>query len=199
MKRSLLGAGLALVCAAAHCQSTTWDFTYTGFYSNERQAFVPDAVLSGSFVGSDQNANGVIEKQELTALFLSNRNIPVNLLQCGYEAPLLFECNLDSFSFSGQGGLNFAGSHNSFDENNGSTETVTVTTGDTWVRSVGSVRTGASRTMTWNWTPETTLNVVSSVPEPGQVWLLALGLGIVAVGGRGRWLAHVPGHRPNRG
>jgi hypothetical protein len=192
MKRSLLGAGLALVCAAAHCQSTTWEFSYTGFYSDEQKTFVPDAVLRGSFVGSDQNANGVIEKQELSALFLSNRNTPVNLLQCGNDVPLFFECSLDSFSFSGQGGLDFTGSHNSFDQNDGSTETVTIRTGDTWVRTAGSVRTGGSRAMNWHWTPETTLDVVSSVPEPGEVWLLGLGLGIVAFAGRGHWL---PGTR----
>lgn len=202
MKRSLLGAGLALICAAAHCQPTTWDFTYTGFYSDERQAFVPDAVLSGSFVGSDQNANGIIEKQELSALFLPNRNVPVNLLQCGHDAGIFYECSLDSFSFSAQGGLNFTGSHNSFDENNGYTESASVRTGDTWVSSYGSVRTGDSHSMNWHWTSETALNVVSSVPEPGQVWLLALGLGIVAFGGRGRWLAahvdHVVFDSPKR-
>lgn len=186
MKRPLLGTALAMACAAAHCQFTTWDFTYTGFFSDERHAFVPDAVLRGSFVGTDQNANGVIEKQELSGLFLSNRNIAVNLLQCGPEAGIFFECNLESFSYGGQGGLNFIGSHNSFDENNGYTESVRVSTGDMWVSSYGSVRTGDSHSTNWYWTSDTVLSVVSSVPEPGQGWLLALGLGILAFGGHGR-------------
>lgn len=196
MKRTLIGAGLALVCAAAHCQSTTWDFTYTGFFSDERQAFVPDAVLRGSFVGSDQNANGIIEKQELSGLFLSNRNIAVNLLACGSYESIFFECNLDSFQYSGQGGLDFVGSHNSFDQNNGYTESATISTGDTWVSSYGSVRTGDSQSLTWHWTSDTALNIVSSVPEPGQAWLLALGLGVLSFGecrrqltDRRRWLA----------
>lgn len=188
MKRLLIGAGLAFSCAAAHSQPATWHFTYTGFYSDKAQAFVPDAVLKGEFSGQDQDGDGVLEKSELSSLLVAHQSWPMNLdlMGCGYSYPYYMSCSLDRFTFSEQGGLHFVGSHSLMDENNGYGEHLEVDTGDTWAAGWGSARTGGGETINYFWTPQTTFNVVSSIPEPAQVWLLALGLGLGVAGARGR-------------
>jgi len=182
MKRLLIGAGLALSCAAAHSQTTTWSFTYTGFDSDKAQGFVSDAVLSGEFAGSDLDADGIIEKSELSAFSLFYKAWTLDLMGCGYEYPYYMNCSIDRFSFSEQGELDFAGFHSLMDENNGYWEFVEMDAGTTWSSSWGSARSGNSETTTYSWTPQTSFRIVSSVPEPGQSWLLGLGLGIVAAG-----------------
>lgn len=179
MQRPLLCAALALGCACAHGE-TTWTFTYTGFYLEEEQRFVPDMQLGGWFTGSDANGNGIIELPELTSLVIPNLNIPVNLLACGYEYPMDFQCTVDRFSYSEQDGLDLRSISTSSNRDNGLGQRDDVTTGELWQRTVFVSRTGYWDDRHWQWTEQTTLNVVSSVPEPGQYGMLALGLGGIA-------------------
>jgi hypothetical protein len=178
MKRQLFFAALSFVCAAAHGQSTTWTFTYTGFYEQEQQRFVPDAVLTGSFTGSDLNGNGVIELRELSSLVIPNLNYPLNVLACTDVYPVRFNCSTARFSYSAQAGLDFRSISSSYDENDGHGEINDITTGLSWNESTYSARFGSSDPHSYRWTDQTKLSVVSSVPEPTEAAMLGLGLGV---------------------
>ena len=60
LSKLLCSALLASVAAGATAQ--TWNFNYTGFtfLSENREQFLPDATINGSFSGTDRNGDGVI-------------------------------------------------------------------------------------------------------------------------------------------
>ena len=103
--KPILSAAVLLLCSAlAHAEPTQWTFTYTGFYDGEASAFLPDAVLSGSFTGEDTNADGVLDRVELTSLVLAGRDY----VACAAYSSALAFCGADRFSFSPQAGLAFS-------------------------------------------------------------------------------------------
>jgi len=196
MKRLLAGVAAALACAAAHSQSITWTFTYTGFYDNEDQVFRPDLGLSGEFTATDLDADGVIERNELSRFQLTPGFFPLNLLECPTAYPESYGCEVERFFFSDQAGLDFMGNHYRSNMDTGNTQYFRVATGISWVTGHYSGRCCSEPgSSTFFWTPETRLSIVSSVPEPRQAVLLALGLGALA-GGALRRRSWRPGARP---
>jgi MYXO-CTERM domain-containing protein len=180
MKRQLLCAGLSLCCAAAYSEPSTWNFTYTGFYHVEGQLFAPEEQFTGQFSGSDLNANGILEKSELSAFVLPFTFGPADLLACVPEDPYLYWCEVERFTFSEQTGLDFKASISSTDPHDGNGHAIKVTTNETWRHAITSGRSLEVKEWNYEWTPQTTLNIVSSVPEPGQGWMLAVGLAALA-------------------
>ena len=181
MKRQLLCAGLSLCCAAAYSEPSTWNFTYTGFYDVEEQAFAPEKQFTGQFSGSDLNANGILEKSELTAFILPFMFGTTDLLACVPGDPHFYWCDLARFTFSEQNGLDFKARIDSSDPNDGNGHSIKVDTNGTWSHAKRAGRTLEVTAWNYEWTPQTTLTIVSSVPEPGQGWMLAAGLAALAV------------------
>ena len=70
MCAALLAAGIA----CAHAEETTWQFSYQGFVDVATGQFLPNQTLSGSFTGTDGNADGLITVDELTYLDAGNYN-----------------------------------------------------------------------------------------------------------------------------
>lgn len=72
MKHLLSATALLLGSALAHAQSAHWTITYTGFYDHEAAVFLPDMQISGSFTGTDLDADGVLELGELNSLAIGS-------------------------------------------------------------------------------------------------------------------------------
>ncbi|WP_020653240.1 PEP-CTERM sorting domain-containing protein [Massilia niastensis] len=177
MKPHLLGAGLALCCTTAFGAPATWTFTYTGFYDVEAQAFDPAATLSGSFTGEDLDQDGILVLSELDALLVSPLNSPSSMIGCADAYPYYQSCALERFSYSAADGLDVKGWVHISDENSRAYGHIEVDSGQSWFYESGSTRIGGGVFLeAWQWTPRTTLEIVSPVPEPGQAVMLALGL-----------------------
>jgi hypothetical protein len=134
--KSIITAGALLLCSTfAHAQSANWTFSYTGFYDRESAVFLPDVQLQGSFSGSDANANGVLERAELTSLLIGSKNY----VACAGDSNAYYHCGADSFTFSSGGSLAFSlGEYGSDPEG--------------WVGGGHTVTTGDSDA-SWNYNP----------------------------------------------
>lgn len=177
MKHPLIGAGLALCCTAAAGAPTTWTYTYTGFHDVETRTFDPAATLSGSFTGEDLDSDGILELSELDSLLVPPLNLPSSMIGCAYAYPYYQSCALERFSYSAADGLAFKGWVHIWDENSRAYGHIEVDSGQSWFYESGSGRPGGGRFLeSWQWTPQTTLDIVSPVPEPGHAAMLAFGL-----------------------
>lgn len=174
LKPSLLIAA-AVLAGSAQAGSTFREFTYTGFFHEEAGQFLPNAQLHGSFDSEDLNGNGVLENSEVTSFVLNGQQYAGN---CG---PEVFLCGLFEFSYTPGGALVFetAWSTNPWNEN-----------GVAGGEAISGVRVqeyafwnGSETTTTLRWTEDTRFTI-SPVPEPATYGMLALGLGLVAVGSR---------------
>jgi hypothetical protein len=106
---------LAIPCHGALAGTSEWHFVYTGFEVTsedqlgiETTAYDPAAHIDGRFSGTDVNANGVLEKEELSTLIVQG-----NYYQpCGgpYQT-----CTINAFSFGPGGVLSFKLEHHSSD------------------------------------------------------------------------------------
>jgi MYXO-CTERM domain-containing protein len=180
MKSVLTATALLLGSALAHAQTAHWTFTYTGFYDQEAAVFLPDMQIAGSFTGSDLNANGLLEREELSSLTIGS----MDYVACAAGSNATYHCGADSFVFSPGAGLSFSlGEYGSDPEG--------------WVGGGHLIESGKlsyeyqfdPRTTTEHhlyWTDHTLLNMfsaspVSPVPEAPAWAMLAAGLGAVAV------------------
>lgn len=103
--KPIFSACALLICSTlAQAQTTNWTFSYTGFYDREAAAFLPDAQLQGSFSGFDVNADGVLERSELTSLLVGG----TDYIACAATSNSYASCGASSFSFSQGGGLAFS-------------------------------------------------------------------------------------------
>lgn len=185
MKQLLSAGALMLASALAHAQTTQWTFSYVGFYDREAAQFMPDMRIDGSFAGIDANADGVLERAELTSLLVGTRDY----VACSSSSNANYTCGADSFVFSTQQGLAFSlGEYSSDPEG--------------WVGGGHLIESGRmSYDYGFNpgggfehhldWTEATTLNmtsvspsIVTSVPEPSEWALLVAGLGGMCVWSR---------------
>jgi hypothetical protein len=104
MKHHIVATALMFGSALAHAQSAHWTFTYTGFYDQEAAVFLPDMQIAGSFTGFDLNANGLLEREELSSLTIGS----MDYVACAAGSNAYYHCGADSFVFSPGGGLSFS-------------------------------------------------------------------------------------------
>lgn len=175
MLKKILSA-VALSCSApmALAAPTTWNFSYTGFYSPSEQQFLPDYTIAGSFTGSDSNHNGVIEKAELSSFILQG----MEYAGCATETIPYFSCGLNPFTYALTGALNFSAGWDSSD--GFVSQFYGITSG------VGSflttIRPGnIEDTFSLEWTDATTLSISPApVPEPAAASMLLAGAALLA-------------------
>lgn len=178
---------LAVPCFAAAQTSPEWTFVYKGFdVTGENEIgqietiFIPTAEIRGRFFGVDGNANGVLEKGELTSLSVWGDIY----LPCYTE---LQTCSVNAFSYSPDGGLSFDLSHTSRDPEGFFGWSSAVVSGVKGYSFGGGPFTGWEE-YTYAWTPQTTFTltgpVAIPVPEP-STWLM-LGAGALLLGWRQR-------------
>lgn len=176
-RKSLSGIILALAAAAPAQADTLWNFSYTGFYSVQTGVFEPRWVESGHFRGEDVNLDGILSRSELTEFRWSFLDyLPGTGGYCGNG----FFCELQQFSYTMDGQLNFSTHWRYSDESPGrGSESGTVAGSEIWHASIGPGGSSLSRTL---WTSATRFDITPPpVPEPAGGPMLLLGmLGLAA-------------------
>jgi len=169
---ALVLAGSAFMSAfmpVAQAQTDNlWLFSYTGFAQDG--VFDPDYQVTGSFTGTDTNADGVIEQAEISR-FVWDRFLltPPDAYCSGYNS-----CTLSDFSYSPSGGLAFELRWMYSDER--AYATGSTIAGDSMYY-YGSLGDDDAITYTWDWTDQTRFEIIPPpVPEPGQYLMVVAGL-----------------------
>lgn len=103
MFRSLAFAGLLTASCAVHAVPV-WNFSYTGFLEQNTGLFSKTYSLKGSFSGQDENRDGYLEKDEITAFFLNG----VDYIGCAGSSNEYYHCGTDYFRYKIGGKLDFA-------------------------------------------------------------------------------------------
>jgi MYXO-CTERM domain-containing protein len=180
MKYVVTATALLLGSALAHAQSAHWTFSYTGFYDQEAAVFLPEMQISGSFTGTDLDADGILEIGELSSLTIGS----MDYVACAAGSNLYYHCGADSFTFSPDRGLAFSlGEYGSDPEGFHSGGHLIESGKLSYEYQLTPYNTMEHHL---NWTADTTLSMlsaspVSPVPEaPGWAMLVA-GLGAVAL------------------
>jgi hypothetical protein len=166
-------ASLAGACAAAGA-SETWTFVYTGFLDTTDNTFLPDHKLPGSFTGYDSNRNGIMERAEITSLFLGGKDY----VACGADSNEYYSCGADTFSYSTLAGLSFSAGESGRDPEGW------VGGGHYYISGDGeytyAYRPGHEESQAYLWTAQTGFSITSPGPEPGT-WSM-LGVGVLVTG-----------------
>jgi hypothetical protein len=182
LDKTLLALALASGLVAATAHADTWDFTYTGFYSEQEAAFRPDYTLSGRFSGSDKDASGVLERAELTSLVL----LGYDHVACEANPEQYHRCWVGGFSFTPGGELGFSAGM-SDNEDDARVWDVIIATGDRYYTSFYNYYNGRLDETTLRWTSQTTLEVAPvPVPEPAPAAMILAGLMAVGAAARRR-------------
>lgn len=160
---------------------THWDFSWRFFFDTLTLKNI-DATVSGSFDGADLNANGVIDRGELTALTLQGRDV----LGCVSNSPVA--CGVSEFSYILGGTLTLRGSYVDYWDDNGgpdwSSHEISMDT-TTGVYSMNARAQQSHDGRDWMFTPETQFTI-SAVPEPETYFMLLAGLLVVGASTRAR-------------
>ena len=201
---SKLLCGAILASSAAGALAQTWDFSYTGFtfLGANRQQFLPDATINGSFSGTDRNGDGVIAANELSSFVVhSFWNNDTEFTRCARDANVYSACSLDAFSFGPKDDLAFkvrwSGGDNGYNASwYGGIETGTWETVNTSYTTPGNSA-ATTYAAAWLWSDQTRLAISAApVPEPSQASLALAGL--LALGLAGLPLKPLLRWRPRR-
>ena len=179
-----------LASAAAGATAQTWNFNYTGFtfLSENREQFLPDATINGSFSGTDRNGDGVISANELSSFIVhSFWNNDTEFTRCAQDNNIYSACGLNAFSFGPNGKLAFTVRWNGGDNGYNASWYGVIDTG-IWETVNTSYTTPGNSAATsyaaaWLWSDQTRLTISAApVPEPTQAALALTGLmGLLAL------------------
>lgn len=179
--------GSTLATTPAHAQTAHWTFSYTGFYDAEAAQFLPDQRLDGSFSGIDANADGVLDRAELTSLRIDG----LDYVACGADNNPNHYCGADRFTFSAGGGLAFSLGAYGGDPEGWSGGGHLITSGELDYEYRYDPHSSSEHHLYW--TDATTLNMASAAPisasvppvPEAPVWAMLLaGVGGIALWGR---------------
>lgn len=181
MKKNLLCAALLVAgISTAHAQPTTWDFTYQGFVNVTTGVFDSGAKFHGSFSGEDSNADGVITVDELS-YFLTQDHLflPFLIGQYGCNTSSYLRCEVNNFSYTLDGKLNYA--TRTYGNDEGSKSWYSQAVIGSYFLSGGS---DFMRDTRWenryNWSDQTTFTISPApVPEPTVALMLPAGLALM--------------------
>ena len=173
MLKQLIQAGiLTCLCGSAHA-TATWNFQYQGFLDTRDGLFHAERKVNGSFIGGDWNANGIVERSEITSLVLNG----VDYVICEPATNAYYVCSIEAFTFSTAGGLTFTAGERGKDPEG------LVGGGHYFVAGEGEYhyrfRPGFEENYSYRWTPETTFTI-TAVPEPSTWAMLGAGLLLTA-------------------
>lgn len=173
MKRTwpVVALAAALLAPVAQAQ-TRWSFSYTGF--EQEGVFDPGMRVTGSFLGSDADGDGVIAQSEVVD-FIWNGFRYEPLADYCYGG---FQCELSGFRYSLDGRLDFRFHWLYRDEMSISSGT---TLAGQYIDLAGSVGGGGALGDRWLWTDQTRFAInPPPVPEPGRLEMAASGLLVLA-------------------
>ncbi|MQA18331.1 PEP-CTERM sorting domain-containing protein [Rugamonas rivuli] len=174
---NLFALALLSLGAAQQAAAGTWQFSYTGFYHQQTQAFDPNYAISGSFSGTDTNHNNVIDANELTGIEVHSND---NYLSCGSANSPYYYCGM-SFGYNpGTQQLYFNILRTTTDPEGWRNTYTNVQTGVSYVDAIYFPwRTQMDR---YDWTDQTVLSISGPgpVPEPGAYAMLLGGLALLA-------------------
>ena len=103
LKKILATSLLASTFVTGSALADDWSFTYTGFLHQESGTWNPNYQITGNFSGTDQNHNGFIDRDEVSA-FSANGN---DYIGCADASNFYWHCGLNGFSYRLGGALTF--------------------------------------------------------------------------------------------
>lgn len=185
MRKQWICAALLAASAAGASAQTTWQFTYQGFIDGTTGEFLPEQRLTGTFAGSDADADGIIARDELTYLSAGGQTYLGGFDGgCVHSDSPYLQCAISHFSYALTGKLDLAVSYSGQDEFSGGWYGG-VTTGVDY--GYGGYRDLDSWEQSYEWTERTTFAIAPPpVPEPSALLLLPAGLAVLAWAGRQR-------------
>lgn len=173
MLKKFVCASLLATCAFA-AQAETWAYTYTGFnVSTDYIApfWQAGRTLKGQFSGKDVNHDNVIDVSELDSVSVAATNGSYRFGpdynfsgRYGHNQLYSFSYNLNDSS------LQFSAASSYHDDEGLSYGGYSISTG------ISAFRQSRGDEMLLTWTPATTLQVTSVVPEPASYAMMGLGL-----------------------
>ena len=169
MIRSLvLGAVLAASSLGAHAVERRYDWTFTGFIT-ENLWFSKGRTLSGYFVVDDVNGNGTYDMSMVREFWVEG----IDFAACPLSTATY--CDFSDFSYQSGGALNFNVYIGNEYEPYGY-EGFYAATGDVWRRDASGWGTEPYYNINW-WSDETQFSIVAApVPEPHTYMMMGAGL-----------------------
>ena len=186
MKQPCLLAGAVLLCTAVHAAPSAWHFEYRGFYDyHNPDVLRTDVAVTGTIVGQDANADGVINESELDSLWMNMRLWSGDFARCG-GGSVDHDCQLDVFAFRpGSDALDINASWRDIYATQLEYHTEEFVSGDRYVATSNYGHDYPVDDYYFFGTGTTlTITPVSPVPEPGA-WMM-LGCGLLALAARRR-------------
>lgn len=184
MRTPLLAALFGAIALPAYAEPTTWQFTYTGFFSTvdisyrdettHTEAFLPDYTIYGSFTGSGADADGIVALSELTGFSLRGEDY----FDCMDNPSPYRRCSLSTFSYAEDGTLAFSAGVSGNDEYYSGWSSAVTSGLQASSYSYGQFSEERYR---YYWTNQTRFDIVPApVPEPGGAAMAAAGVLLLA-------------------
>lgn len=171
IRKILCGAALMCCALSGHAAEQGFDWTYTGFWSENYQEFLPDRQIKGRFIVDDVDQNGIFTASEVRSFKVGG----TSWTNCSGN----ISCRLNAFSYTPGGTLSFNANYTRDDTEYFSLRSYELIDATKYYSQVYEWIGGPLDRNVFNFTSETRF-AISPVPEP-QTWLM-LGAGLALLG-----------------